>query len=197
MPPESERDREHERVLSLDVPQLVLCFISIEMAYLSAAKKPEESIALFAKSALPIIARYQYLDVGTIAEKLFSAPNPDIDIKTCIGHVYRDLSNAYIVLATKQSPDERRETLRLARDSIEKSSKWYLSVKPAWIHGIASLNTTRYVFEIMYGNSEQAQHFRQEADWQLGLCGDSTRLERLDLVDENDPDSLLRFLVSL
>jgi hypothetical protein len=195
--PPPDIERKHEHGLSLDVPQLALCVISIQMARLSAGRKPEESIALFANSAMPIIDRYKHLDVGAIAVKLFCAPNPDIDIKTCIGHVYRDLSNAYIVLATKQSPDQRRETLGLARGSIEKSFEWYSSAEPPWLHGIATLNATRYVFEIMYGSSERAQELRREVRWQLEVCGDSTRLKWLALVDENHPNSLLQFLVSL
>ena len=183
--------------LNLDVPHLALWFIAIEMARLNAQGEPEKVVALYRSAAKAIIERYKYLNVSAISLKLFREPNADIDIKTCAAHVYLGVSNAYVLLASKESENERRKTIMRAREFIKRAFESYLFVTPPWLHGLASLNATRYVLESLYGSYEQARAARQEMELQLRACGDLTAIKKLPLVGENDHARLLRFLVTL
>src|SRR5262249_45062229 len=99
-----------QSALDLDVPHLALCIISMRMARLNDEEKFERVIALYQDHAKAIIERYRDMDVREISFKLFHEPNADIDFKTCVAHVYRDVGNAYIALASAQVAREKRET---------------------------------------------------------------------------------------
>jgi hypothetical protein len=186
-----------ESALNLDVPHLELSLISIEMARLNDQGKPEKVIALYHGTAKAIIDKYKHIDIKEISLKLFREPNADIDFKTGAAHIYRDVSNAYVILASKQSAREKRETLNRAREFIEMASDWYSSVEPPWLHGIATLSVTKYVFEMLYGSYEEARELRQKLILQLQMSGDLTRLRALGNVREDDPRMLLQFLPRL
>jgi hypothetical protein len=187
----------HQDALDLDIPQLALGCISLEMRRLNARAESEKVIALYNRVGKGLIDRYKHLDVSAIAVKLFREPNADMDIKTCIAHVYRDVSDAYTLIATKQNEMERRETLRCALAFVDDAFEWYSSVKPSWLHGLANLNATKYVFEMLYGRFDRAKLIREQMVLQFLKCTDFTRLKALKHVREDDRDSLIKFLVAL